>query len=276
MKTDSTRSATSGAPPAVQGTAEASGVARVRKFIVVRGRRLFRRLNAFLASQSVVPDTPVLSSSAFPFVAELEKHHAEVREELNQLLGMRDSLPSFHEISPDQKRISHADKWKAFVLWGFGERSERNCSRCPKTAALLEKIPRLQSAWFSIIAPGYRIPRHRGVTKGILRVHLGLKVPRERERCRMIVDTETVVWQEGRCVVFDDTCHHEVMNDTDEERVVLLIDFDRPMRLGGRMLHRTMIGLLKMSPYFRDARRNALKWEDRFEKSLSSVERALS
>lgn len=249
---------------------------KLRGFVVVNGRRLFRRLNAFLASQSICPDTAILGKAAFPFVSLLEEHHAEIRKELDQVLAARHSLPSFHHISPDQKRISRGDKWKAFVLCGFGERSERNCRQCPNTAALLEAIPGLQSAWFSIISPGYKIPRHRGVTKGVLRVHLALKVPRERERCYMIVDAETVSWEEGRCIVFDDTRHHEVCNDTDEERVVLLVDFDRPMRLGGRLLHRLMIGLLKLSPYFRDARRNQMKWEDTFEASVSRIERAVN
>lgn len=249
---------------------------RLRDCIVVKGRRLFRRMNSYLAAQSLVPDAAVLDNTAFPFVANLERHHADVREELDRILTMRDGLPSFHEISPDQKRISREDNWKAFMLWGFGERSERNCGRCPKTAALLETIPGLQSAWFSIIGPRYRIPRHRGVTKGIIRVHLSLIVPRERHHCRMIVGTDTVVWQEGRCVVFDDTRHHEVHNDMDEERLVLLIDVDRPMRLGGRIVHRTMVRLLKLSPYFRDAKRSHRRWEESFERRLSAVERDLN
>lgn len=257
-------------------TAHAKRPSKLRGFVVKSGRRLFRRMNAFLASQSICPDTAILDKAAFPAVLSLERHYAEICEELNQVLETRHSLPSFHHISPDQKRISRDDKWKAFVLWGFGERSERNCRQCPKTAALLETFPRLQSAWFSIIAPGYRIPRHRGVTKGIVRAHLALKVPRERQRCYMIVDTETISWEEGRCIVFDDTRHHEVANDTNEERIVLLVDFDRPMRLGGRVVHRLMIGLLKLSPYFRDARRNQLRWEDAFEASVSRVERAVN
>src|SRR5581483_4607720 len=104
-----------------------------------------------------------------------------------------------------QKRISQGQHWKTFVLYGFGVRSERNCTRCPATAAALARVPGLQTAFFSIIAPGYRIPAHQGVTKGILRVHLGLMVPRERERCFMRVGDQRVVWREGECVVFDDS-----------------------------------------------------------------------
>jgi aspartyl/asparaginyl beta-hydroxylase (cupin superfamily) len=35
-------------------------------------------------------------------------------------------------------------------------------------------------------------------------------------------------WEEGKCIVFDDTFEHEVWNRTDEERLVLLIDLWHP------------------------------------------------
>lgn len=259
---------------AATGSDRKGGSARRR--IVGSGRRLFRRLNAFLARQSIVPDRPILDNTDFPFLPRLEENWQAVRDELDRLLEMRDELPSFHEISPDQGRISRGDNWKVFVFWGFGKRSGRNCGRCPRTAELLDGVPGIQSAWFSIIAPGYRIPRHRGVTKGILRIHLGLKVPRDRERCWMEVGRERVTWRDGECIVFDDTFKHSVVNDTVEERVVLIVDFDRPMRTPGRILHRAMIATLKLSPYFRDARRHQQSWEERFEKSYAALERALN
>jgi len=161
------------------------------------------------------------------------------------------------------------------VLYGFGAKSEKNCGRCSATAALLAGVPGLQSALFSIIDPGYRIPAHRGVTKGIIRAHLGLKVPAERDRCFMRVGDRRVVWREGNCVVFEDSFEHEVQNDTDESRAVLLFDFDRPMRPFGRLLHRTAIWALRHSPYFRDAKRNVAHWEDRFEQSYAAMEASL-
>jgi beta-hydroxylase len=79
----------------------------------------------------------------------------------------------------------------------------------------------LQTAWFSILSPGYHIPAHRGVSKGIVRAHLGLLIPKEAEKCRMRVGDTINVWRPGEIFVFDDTYEHEVWNDTDEERVIL-------------------------------------------------------
>ena len=53
----------------------------------------------------------------------------------------------------------------------------------------------MRSAWFSILAPNYKIKAHRGITKGVLRSHLGLIVPKKWRHCRMAVADETVHWR---------------------------------------------------------------------------------
>lgn len=93
------------------------------------------------------------------------------------------------------------------------------------------------NAWFSILSPGYYIPVHRGPTNGIIRVHLGLLVPRHRRNCRVRVDKQLLHWKEGKCIVFDDYYEHEVWNETDEHRVVQFFDVDRPMRPLGRFVN---------------------------------------
>ena len=225
---------------------------RLRKI----GKSILRRAEQYLEARSLVPNDPVLDSALFPWVAELEANWREIRGELDQVLQQRERIPRFQDVSSEQERISPDDKWRTYVLRGFGYSSEANCRQCPKTAALLDRIPRLQTAFFSILAPGKHVPRHRGITKIFVRCHLGLVVPKEREKCVMEVGGVPCVWQEGRAIVFDDTYPHEVHNDTDEERVVLLFDFDRPMRPMGRALHKFFVWAIKRTAYFKDAKRN--------------------
>ena len=66
--------------------------------------------------------------------------------------------------------------------------SARNCAKSPETSRLLRDVPGLQSAWFSILVPHYRIPMHRGITRTVLRVHLGFKIPERQDDCYMEVD----------------------------------------------------------------------------------------
>ena len=87
----------------------------------------------------------------------------------------------------------------------------------------------------------------------------------------MEVDKTRVAWEEGKCLVFDDFYEHEVWNNTEEERAILLFDFVRPMTLPGRLLNRFLLWGVKQSAYFKDARRNMDNWDQRFE---AAVQRA--
>lgn len=239
------------------------------------GLGLLKRLATLYGRQSLVPDVPVIPSSHFPFVAELEANWTDIRAELDAILRDRERIPFLDNISPDQSRISHSQKWRAYFLWGLGEELVSNTARCPKTAALLRKVPGLRSAWFSILAPNYKIKPHRGITKGVLRSHLGLIVPQQWRRCRMVVGDEPVYWREGECFVFDDSMLHRVSNGTDEERAILLFDFDRPMRWPSSMLNRLAISLLKRTAYYKDARRN-LRKHARAQTTGASRDRAIA
>jgi aspartyl/asparaginyl beta-hydroxylase (cupin superfamily) len=244
-----------------------------RRTILRTGKRLIHWMSRIIARQSLIGDAPVFDKSVFPWVADFEADWQKIRVELDEVLGSRDDLPSFHELSPDQYRISKGDNWKTFVFYAFGERFDPNCARCPETARLLDRVPRLRNAWFSILAPRYRIPPHKGPTNGIIRIHLGLIVPRDSANCRIRVDREVFGWKEGKCVVFDDYFEHEVWNDTDEQRVVLFFDVDRPLRPLGRLINALLLAGIRRSPYVRDARRNMLAWEERY-RELEKTRRA--
>ena len=144
---------------------------------------------------------------------------------------------------------------------GYGHRIAENCARAPITAAAVERLPGLNSAFFSILEPGAHIPRHRGVTKSIFTTHLGLIVPRAAQACRMQVGPELVHWREGQCLVFDDTYPHEVWNDTDETRVVLLIQLRRPVRFPGSVIANLFMRGLSGSAFVRDATADLGDWE---------------
>jgi beta-hydroxylase len=230
------------------------------------GKRLRHRISAIIARSSTVGDTPVYDPSLFPWVAPLEARWEAIRDEAARLLAHEAGIPPLAEISPDHRRIAPPGKWKSFFLIGYGYRLEENCSRCPQTAAAVAGIPGLNSAFFSILAPGAHIPRHRGVTKAILTAHLGLVVPARREACRMQVADELLVWEAGKVLVFDDTDYHEVWNDTDEMRVILLLQFRRPTGWIGRAVGSLFLGAVRRSRFVQDARASLGDWEQAMQK----------
>jgi beta-hydroxylase len=231
------------------------------------GKKLRHRVSAVIARSSKVGDRPVFDPALFPWTRELERRWPDIRAEVEDLLARGgDAIPPLAEISPDHRRIAPPGKWKSFFLWGYGYRLEENLRRCPKTAEAVASIPGLNSAFFSILEPRAHIPRHRGVTKAILTAHLGLLVPGRREACRMQVDEQMLSWEEGRILVFDDTFHHEVWNDTDEQRVILLIQFRRPTGPVGRLVGGAFLWAVRRSRFVQDARSSLGDWEQAMQK----------
>lgn len=239
------------------------GLSGLARWVVLKriGKPLFRSLDDFLARESLVGDPDVFDRRDFEFVPTLEADWKAVRRELDALMADPDLIPPVRSLQPDQEKTAIDDGWRSFMLYGYGLRSDYGCERCPETARLLESIPGRVSGFFSVLVPGTHIPKHSGVTKALVRCHLALVVPESGEQCRMQVGDETVYWEEGRCVVFDDSAKHEVWNDTNESRVVLIVDVERPMRWRGRQLGRALLLTLQLSPFLQSARRNLRAWE---------------
>lgn len=228
------------------------------------GLWVIKRIERLLERQSLVGTTPFLDNRDFPWSRELEARWQVVREELEGVMQDPERLPSFQEISKDQANLTQDDRWKTFFLYGYGYKMPVNCARCPETTRLVEAVPGMMTAFFSILAPGKHIPRHRGPYKGVVRCHLALMVPEPRERCRIQVGDEEAHWEEGRCLVFDDTYKHAVQNDTEGTRVVLFLDVRRPLAFPASAVNRLVLGLIRWSPFIRDARRNQRAWERRW------------
>jgi aspartyl/asparaginyl beta-hydroxylase (cupin superfamily) len=110
----------------------------------------------------------------------------------------------------------------------MGVRPPTFCARCPRTTALLDGIPGLFEAFFSILEGGKSIPAHVGPYRGYLRYHLGLVVP-EKDPPSIRVKDQVYTWKEGESVLFDDSWNHEVYNRSSGDRVVLIVDIRRPM-----------------------------------------------
>lgn len=223
-------------------------------FAVRLGRALRDPINAWLAKQSLFGDDPFVDPAALPGLVDLGRHWQTIRDELLPLLAERDKIPALGEISPDHRQIASDNRWKSFFLEGYGFRAEENCARCPKTMALVQKVPGLVVAFFSIMEPGTQVPPHRGVTKAWYNCHLGLVVP--TGNVGIEIAGRPAGWREGEWLVFDETNSHRVWNATDEARVVLFLQVRRPMTRRGRLAARALFQLIRHSSFVQDVRRS--------------------
>ncbi|TAM11356.1 MAG: aspartyl/asparaginyl beta-hydroxylase domain-containing protein [Nevskiaceae bacterium] len=230
------------------------------RLLIAAGKKVLRGVGEFQARHSRVGTGPVIDNREFAWVPQLEAAWKGIRAELDVLLEHPERIPAFHQISPDQKRISKGDNWKTFGLYIFGKRIDANCALCPGTARALEAIPGMRTAMFSILKPGYHIPLHKGPTRAVVRAHLGLKVPKERDKLWIRVGDAIIHWEEGKVVLFDDTYEHEVYNNTDENRAVLFIDIDRPMDRIGAVLNAALLRTVQMTSYVKKPLANVKAW----------------
>jgi beta-hydroxylase len=230
------------------------------------GDRILRVVNRLIARASVLPEQPLYDPADFAWVAPVQAEWKTIRAELDEVLARREDLPNFQDISTDQYHLTDDDRWKTYFFYGYGFRSDANCARCPTTTRLVEAIPGMTTAMFSILAPGKHIPPHDGPYKGVLRYHLGLLVPEPEDHAGIRVGGEVAHWHEGSSLVFDDTFTHEAWNDTDGTRVVLFCDVIRELRQPMRTLNALLIKAIALSPFIQDAKRRHEAWERRFER----------
>src|SRR5262249_51442386 len=157
-------------------------------------------------------------------------------------------LPSFQDISSDVKSITDDRGWKTFFLLGFGVKSEQGAALCPETWKALQHIPGLKTAMFSIFEPGKHLPPHRGPYNGFLRLHLGLIVPEPQDRLAIRVRDQVCHWHEGEVLIFDDSYEHEAWNHTDKTRVVLFVDFMKPLNFPANLVNWLLLNIAFFTP----------------------------
>jgi beta-hydroxylase len=222
---------------------------------------LAERLNLGCAKLS---NPRVYENDLFSWVADLEREWRTIRGELDHVLLRKDELPNVQDLTLDAASINRDDRWKIFLFVAYGVRSARNCELCPETWRIVQRIPGLRTAMFSILEPGKRIPPHRGPYNGVLRLHLGLLVPEPRDRVAIRIGPEVRHWEEGQALIFDDAYEHEVWNETGRERVVLFIDFAKPLSFPANALNGLLLNLAVFTPFLREGNENLRRWEQRF------------
>jgi aspartyl/asparaginyl beta-hydroxylase (cupin superfamily) len=101
---------------------------------------------------------------------------------------------------------------------------KKNCSKCPKTTKLLERIKGVKMAAFSWLQPNSKIEEQVNNNLGFNTYHLGLSVP---DNCILSVK-QNQNWKHytednGTMIKFDDGNVHYSENNSKEDRVILYI-----------------------------------------------------
>ena len=184
--------------------------------------------NVFAYLFSAVPNRPILDPRDFPELELLRANWETIRDEAKTLLehGHVRAADSYNDAGFNS---FYRRGWRRFVLSWYGGFLPSARELCPKTVSLLEQTPSIHAAMIVLLAPGKRLNRHRDPFAGSLRFHLGLITPNS-ERCRIYIDGEPYHWRDGHDIVFDETYVHRAVNQSDEARIILFADVERPLR----------------------------------------------
>ena len=155
--------------------------------------------------------------------------------------------------------------WHSYVLNGVVQ--PRFAQACPRTASILNDMKEhlffcpppkndhesgdhesdgfdhnpFGFVFFSTLHGKSCIRPHTGPMNLRLRIHLPLIVPKDTTpdgegsksdmfgtKCGLRVGDQIRAWEEGKVIVLDDSYEHEVWNETDDVRVLLLVDVWHP------------------------------------------------
>ena len=183
--------------------------------------------NALMYLFSAVPSKPLLPGDAFPELAPLARNWQVIRDEA---LRLNDEGFIRTALNNNDLGFNSFFKrgWKRFYLKWYDQPLPSAQQLCPRTVELLRGMPKVKGAMFALLGPGAYLNPHRDPFAGSMRYHLGLVTPNS-PTCFIEVDGERYFWKDGEAVLFDETYIHRVENNTDETRIILLCDIERPL-----------------------------------------------
>jgi beta-hydroxylase len=184
--------------------------------------------NVLMVLFSRVKARPYAPVDEFPDLAPLQAHWQEIRDEALSLneAGRIGVATGYNDMGFNSFFRSG---WKRFYLKWYGEELASARTACPRTVELLARIPSIKGAMFASLPPEGKLVRHRDPYAGSLRYHLGLVTPNS-PACYIEVDGQRYFWRDGEAVMFDETFIHHAENRTDQQRVILFCDVERPIR----------------------------------------------
>lgn len=155
---------------------------------------------------------------AQPWARRLRAEWRAIRDEYERnVRGGRDGVvPVFNPAGPS------VPGWRSVNFQTYLWRYHRARREYPVTVGLLDEIPGLLSAFINVLEPHSGVPPHQGDSNAIMRVHVGLNVP--EGDCALRVGPEARQCANGAVMAFCDAHDHASWNNTDAQRVVLVLD----------------------------------------------------
>lgn len=184
-------------------------------------------INMFMTRFSTLPaKQPYFDTTAFPELQKLTENWQVIREEA---LRLQHHIKAAQANNDAGFNTFFKRGWKRFYLKWYSDAHPSAETLCPITTKLVNSVPSIKAAMFAELPPGAYLGKHRDPYAGSVRYHLGLSTPND-DRCFIEVDRQRHSWRDGEAVIFDETYVHWAENKTEQTRIILFCDIERPMK----------------------------------------------
>ncbi len=206
-----------------------------------KGWPIFAPLNVLLYGLSKKrARNAIIDLEKYPELKALEDNWEIIREEALELHrnGYFDQTTnadnqSYYDVG---FRTFYKYGWSKFYLKWYGTIHNSAARLCPKTTEIVSGIPSINGAMYTVLPPGSKLTRHLDPIACSLRYHLGLSTPNHQD-CFISIDGNIKSWRDGEAFMFDETYLHHARNDSDQLRIILMCDIERPMFFAGRIFN---------------------------------------
>lgn len=208
--------------------------------------------SAIITSHTRTPE--FLDLSYFPQHTLFEQNFLQIKQEVSSLLEKtrngKDLTLTRDTYSGENSYIGKDVTVKDGITTGWrvlnikaGPKFSPYAKHFPTLRRCLRQTKDVVACVISVLEPGVTIPIHVGYYKGIMRYMIPTHVPKERDKVFLCVNGKQYHWTEGKSVLWDDNFPHKVYNYSDEIRVVIYMDIQRPLPGLLNSLNNTMIAL---------------------------------
>lgn len=183
----------------------------------------------------------------YPFLEKLKHERKGIRQEVLNIIN------DDWKVWPEKYLYKNNNGWKVLPFYGFGFWIENNCKKCPLIHKIIKNIPGLKTASLSRLTPGTKLEPHYGWAKlsnYVLRCQYGILCG---DNCILGCEDDVVNVTENKIIVFDDSKLHYAQNNGKDDRIILILDIERPKNVKiGRSTVTDTSELTQFIDYMRD------------------------
>ena len=156
-----------------------------------------------------------------PFIRDLNKNFEEIKAEIMNIIDLVKKFPDSDDLT------NSAGQWNFIPFFEKdGSANTKVLDQCPKITSAFssQKVnTELGFAFVSVLTSQSTIAAHSGSSALRKRYHLPIQVP-EVDKSKIRIGPEWISWEPGKAFSFYDAVEHEVIHDSDGERILLIVD----------------------------------------------------